>query len=251
MRVPQVIVVTGTDTGIGKTVATAALAASLCRRGTVAVVKPAQTGVEEGEAGDAHEVARLSGVTDIHEGARLVDPLAPTTAARRHGIQLPRVSDHAATIRDLASTHDTVLVEGAGGLTVGLDSAGHGLVELATSLGLEFAFVVVVRAGLGTLNHTTMTAEWLRSRGLPCLGLVVGAWPAAPGLAERCNLDDLPAAADLPIIGIVPEGAGGLSTLAFRESSPGWFAPPLGDADLAAALRRLTEAEPPGPSQDG
>jgi dethiobiotin synthase len=225
---PRVLLVTGTDTGVGKTVVTAALAACLARQGSVAVLKPAQTGVTAGEAGDADEVARLSGVGSVHEGTRLEDPLAPTTAGRRAGIPLPSVADHAATVHELARSHDAVLVEGAGGLMVGLDSRGDGLAELAACLDLEFAFVVVVRAGLGTLNHSRLTMEALRSRGLACLGLVIGAWPAEPGLAERCNLADLPAVAGAALIGLVPEGVGGMTGDAFTESAVDWFTPPLG-----------------------
>ena len=50
----------------------------------------------------------------------------------------------------------------------------------------------MVAAGLGTLNHTELTVDALRARGLAVRGLVIGAWPAEPGLAERCNLEDLP-----------------------------------------------------------
>lgn len=228
MRLPRVLLVTGTDTGVGKTVVTAALAACLGRRGSVAVLKPVQTGVTGGEAGDADEVARLAGIASVHEGARLQDPLAPTTAGRRAGIPLPSVGDHAETVHELAQSHDTVLVEGAGGLLVELDSHGDGLAELAACLHLELAFVVVVRAGLGTLNHSRLTVEALASRGLPCLGLVIGAWPADPGLAERCNLKDLPTVTGASVIGQVPDGAGAMTRDAFTASAVDWFDAPFG-----------------------
>lgn len=230
MSMPQVLLVTGTDTGVGKTVVTAALAASLRRHGSVAVFKPAQTGVMASEPGDVQEVARLSGLTSVHEGARLLEPLAPTTAGRRHGIPLPSVRDHAATVRQLTDAYDTVLVEGAGGLLVGLDNSGHGLTELAADLhpDLQVAFVVVVRAALGTLNHTRLTVEALSARGLACLGLVVGAWPAEPGLAERCNIEDLPAVSGAPLLGQIPDGAGAMTADVFRRSAAHWFDPPLG-----------------------
>lgn len=225
---PRVLIVTGTDTGVGKTVVTAALAACLGRHGSVAVLKPAQTGVVAGEDGDAAAVVRLSGIASVREGARLEEPLAPTTAGRRAGIPLPSVADHAATVCDLARSHDSVLVEGAGGLLVGLDGHGDGLAELAACLDLEFAFVVVVRAGLGTLNHSRLTVEALRSRGFACLGLVIGAWPAEPGLAEHCNLQDLPTVTGTPIIGQVPDGAGAMTRHAFTSSAMDWFDAPLG-----------------------
>src|SRR5688500_9109740 len=109
----EVLFVTGTDTGVGKTVVTAALAARAV--GRVAVVKPAQTGVTADEPGDLQEVQRLTGLDDLHEGVRLLDPLAPTTAGRRQGVVLPSVDDHARTIDKLAAERELVLVEGAGG----------------------------------------------------------------------------------------------------------------------------------------
>jgi dethiobiotin synthase len=221
--VSGVLFVTGTDTGVGKTVVTAALAASA--EGSVAVLKPAQTGVTADEPGDLQDVHRLTGLTDLHEGIRLLDPLAPTTAARRQEVELPSVGDHARTIEKLATDHDLVLVEGAGGLLVGLDDDGNGLADLAARLEIPFAFVVVARAGLGTLNHAGLTVEALRARGLPIAGLVIGSWPAEPDLAEQCNLDDLPTTTGVPVIGRIPEGAGALDREAFVAAAAAWFTP--------------------------
>lgn len=220
MSRPPVLFVTGTDTGVGKTVVTAVLAAGA--EGAVAVLKPAQTGVDADEPGDLAEIRRLTGVTDLHEGVRLLDPLAPTTAGRRQGVRLPGIDAHARTIHHLAATRDAVLVEGAGGLLVGLDDEGNDLTGLAARLEVAFAFVVVVRAGLGTLNHTGLTVEALRSRNLPVAGLVIGSWPAEPDLAERCNLADLPAMTGVPLIGRIPAGAGGLDRTAFLAAAPQW-----------------------------
>lgn len=85
----MITLITGTDTGVGKTITTAALAVRAA--GTVAVVKPAQTGVGPDEPGDLDDVHRLTGLTKLHEGIRLRDPLAPTTAARREGLRCPRL----------------------------------------------------------------------------------------------------------------------------------------------------------------
>jgi dethiobiotin synthetase len=216
-----VLFVTGTDTGVGKTVVTAALAARA--DGSVAVLKPAQTGVTHDEPGDLQEVERLTGLTDLHEGVRLLDPLAPTTAGRRQGVALPSVDDHVRLIEKLAVDRDLVLVEGAGGLLVGLDDDGNDLADLAARLDIPFAFVVVARAGLGTLNHAGLTVEALRARGLPIAGLVIGSWPTAPDLAEQCNLDDLPRTTGVPVIGRVPAGAGALEREQFVEAAAGWF----------------------------
>jgi dethiobiotin synthetase len=216
-----IILVTGTDTDIGKTITTAALAV---RAGeSVVVVKPAQTGVGPDEPGDLAEVERLTGLTALHEGIRLPEPLAPTTAARRAGIDLPSVEEYAKSIDEFARTYDTVLVEGAGGLLVGLDADGNNLADLAEHLTTPFRFVVVTRAGLGTLNHTGLTVEALRARGLPVEGLVIGAWPASPDLAERCNLEDLPATTGVPVIGRIPAGVGQWGRAEFTAAVPGWF----------------------------
>ncbi|MCB8799113.1 dethiobiotin synthase, partial [Escherichia coli] len=80
---PGVLLITGTDTEVGKTISTAALAAVLSGVGSVAVYKPVQTGVSGSEPGDAAEVARLSGIRDAVEGIRFRDPMAPVAAAER------------------------------------------------------------------------------------------------------------------------------------------------------------------------
>lgn len=109
------IVVTGTDTSVGKTVVTAALAVALEAKGhSVAVVKPVQTGVGPGESGDVETIVALTGVTDVHELARLELPLAPESAALVVGAWLPTIADHAEAIGRLSA--EVVLIEGAGGV---------------------------------------------------------------------------------------------------------------------------------------
>ena len=217
----SVVLVTGTSTGVGKTVATAALAATVT--GSVVVVKPVQTGAADGDS-DAREVARLTGVETV-EWTTLDEPLAPDTAARRQGVEIPRVASYAAPIADLP--YETVIVEGAGGVLVRLDEEGGTLLDRATVLDAltEVEVVVVTSAGLGTLNHTELTVGALRDRGLEPSGLVIGSWPADPGLAERCNLEDLPRVTGLPVLAVIPEGAGSLEPEAFRAAAPGWFTP--------------------------
>ena len=213
----SVLVVSGTGTGVGKTVVVAALAALARDRGlAVAVVKPAQTGVTPGAPGDADDVRRLSGVEDVHELARWPDALAPATAARRGGS--PGISPEAivAAVRAL-DDRDLVLVEGAGGLLVRLDDEGATLADVAAAL--EAPVLVVAEPGLGTLNATALTCEALRARGVACAGVVIGAWPADPGLAARCNLEDLPAYAGAPLLGRLPDGAGGLDREGFLAAA--------------------------------
>ncbi|QDQ10183.1 dethiobiotin synthase [Streptomyces spectabilis] len=226
----SVIVVSGTGTEIGKTVTTAAVAALALAAGrSVAVLKPAQTGVGPGEPGDVAEVQRLAGgrVTGA-ELARSPEPLAPATAARRAGLAPVTPADVVEAARKLAASHDLVLVEGAGGLLVHLDESGASLADAARELAAPV--LVVTTPGLGTLNVTQLTGEALRARGIDCLGVVIGSWPAEPGLAERCNVAELPGVAGAPLLGAVPEGAGGLSGEEFREAVPKWLGPELGGA---------------------
>jgi dethiobiotin synthetase len=197
----SVLIVTGTGTGIGKTMVTAALAA--LAPGSVAVVKPAQTGVGPAEPSDLAEVARLSGATSLHEFARYPDPLSPQAAARRTGLPGLDLHDVAARVRKL--DHDLVIVEGAGGLLVSFAEDGWTLVDLAHELAAPV--VVITAAGLGTLNHTALTLRVLRDESIPVAGVVIGRWPERPGLAERSNLDDLAALTDHgELAGALPEG---------------------------------------------
>ena len=217
----RIVVVTGTGTGVGKTVVTAALAATA--PGSVVVVKPVQTGIQPGsEPADAEEVQRLAGC-EVVELTRLEDPLAPDTAARLRGVTIPSVATYGGPIRDLASSYDLVLVEGAGGLLVRLDTEGGTLLDLAAELDAEV--IVVVAAGLGTLNHSELTVGALRARGLEPSGLVIGAWPETPDLADRCNRDDLPRVTGVPLLGVVPAGSGSLPRAEFRSAAPAWFSP--------------------------
>ncbi len=222
----SIVVVTGTDTGVGKTVATAALALRAREQGSVIVVKPVQTGIGPGydDLGDVDVVHALTGCA-TQEFTALDEPLAPDTAARRQGVTIPTVAEYADRIRVLAEFHDTVVVEGAGGLLVRLDSDGGTLLDLAAQLrvGLDVEVVVVCRAGLGTLNHAELTVGALRSRGIEPAGLVIGSWPATPGLAESCNAEDLPRVTGVPVLAVLPEGAGGLARAEFEAARPGWF----------------------------
>jgi dethiobiotin synthetase len=222
-----VLVVTGTGTGVGKTVVTAAIAALAVAAGrSVAVLKPAQTGVLPGEPGDAGEVRRLSGAGTCAELARYPEPLAPATAARRAGLPAVTPARAAAAAAELAAEHDLVLVEGAGGLLVRFDGGGGTLADVASAL--KAPVLVVAAAGLGTLNATALTAEALRTRRVRCLGVVVGAWPAEPDLAARCNLADLPVVADAPLVGVLPDGAGRVPRDRFAALARRGLAPLLG-----------------------
>jgi dethiobiotin synthetase len=190
--------VTGTDTGVGKTLAAAVLCLAERQAGrTVLYAKPVQTGLHKAEAGDAAFVAAAAKVPVV-ECLRFPDPLAPAVAAERVGA----VIDVDALLADLAKASDgfdRVVVEGAGGLLVPL-SGDVTMADLADRLGA--GLVVVTRPALGTLNHTALTLEAARSRALPVDGLIISGWPADPGVTEQTNLERLSAMA--PVLGLLP-----------------------------------------------
>jgi dethiobiotin synthetase len=225
-----VLFVTGTGTGVGKTIVTAAIAALAVAAGRqVTVVKLAQTGVHDGPGSDTPDLAtvtRLSGVTETHELARFPDPLSPEAAARVSGRPPVNFTRAAAVIDHLVTTGDLVLVEGAGGLLVRYDADGATLPDLAAAAGGPA--LVVTAAGLGTLNHTALTLEALRARKVPLAGVVVGSWPRDPGLAERENLADLEALIGGPLTGLLPEGAGALPPGPFLTVARAGLGPELG-----------------------
>lgn len=194
--------VTGTDTGVGKTLVAAALCRADRKAGrTVLYAKPVQTGVEWSQAGDAAFVAAAAEVPVV-ECLRFPDPLAPAVAAERAGA----VIDVGALLTDLEKAgdgFDRVVVEGAGGLLVPLWGEIT-MADLAAALGA--GLVVVTRPTLGTLNHTALTLEAARSRGLPVDGLVISGWPSDPGVAEQTNLERLSAMA--PVLGLLPSYPG-------------------------------------------
>ncbi|MFE5289641.1 dethiobiotin synthase [Nocardia sp. NPDC056611] len=211
--------VTGTSTDVGKTIVTAALAATARAAGAeVAVVKPAQTGMAPGEPGDLADITRLSGVTRTLEFARYPDPLAPDTAARRCGQPLLTLAETVAGIESCADA-DLILVEGAGGLLVRMGE--FTLLDLAQKMSAPV--LLVAAAGLGTLNHSELTTRTLAAAGVDCAGLVIGSWPAAPDLASECNRTDLPAVTGVDLVGSLPAGSGAWDRPEFTSAAPGWF----------------------------
>jgi dethiobiotin synthetase len=219
--VTGVVVVTGTDTGVGKTIVTAAIAAAATAAGRrVAVVKPAQTGTAEGDEPDAATVSRLAEPVTVRTLADYPDPLAPLAAARVAGEDPLTAVMAQLALRTIAEEHDITLVEGAGGLLVPMGEGGWTVLDLAAALGATA--VVVARPGLGTLNHTALTLQALAHRDVPA-AVVLGSWPADPELVHRTNLHDL--SGDLA--GAVPDGAGALAPALFRREATHWLAPLL------------------------
>jgi dethiobiotin synthetase len=211
----SVLVVTGTDTGVGKTVATAALACAARLAGIeVVVCKPVQTGTADGDD-DLAVVSRLSGIERVVGSWRYPEPLAPAAAAARAGLPLPNRVELDVLLRVIDHSHQLTMVEGAGGLLVELGENGVTLRDIARDA--HAPVLVVVSAGLGTLNHTTLTLEALAAQRIPCAGLVIGSWPADPGPAELTNRETLAAMA--PLRAVLPAGAAALPPDQFEEMS--------------------------------
>ncbi len=185
--------VTGTDTGVGKTFVTTALARALRAAGVdVGVMKPIETGVPAEGPEDARALRIAAGVDDPLElvcPVRFALPASPEAAAKAEHRTVPL-----AAIRDahqtLARRHAFLLVEGAGGLLVPID-AETDMADLARDFALPL--LVVARPALGTVNHTRLTLEAARARGLPVLGVVIShASPAAAASeGDRRNLEGL------------------------------------------------------------
>lgn len=219
------ILITGTDTDVGKTVVTAAITAAAQAAGLrVAVIKPGQTGTATGGPSDIETVNRLAAPLTARTLASFPEPLAPLAAARvaaAEPLELYAVVD---AVRAETDKHDLVLIEGAGGLLVPMGVRPSGepwtVADLAVSLGAPA--VVVSRAGLGTLNHTALTLEALERRAVPA-GVVLGAWPNEPELVHWANLSEL-----VPnMVGALPDGAGTMDPGVFGRSAPGWLTPAL------------------------
>jgi len=199
------IFVTGTDTGVGKTVVAAALAAVLRLDGVdVGVMKPVQTGaIPDNEANQllsvlggsppaslrAPDAEYLKAVAGVDDPMRLicpsmyVTPVAPMVAAEFEGRPV-NVGGILSAFRDLAARHEFMVVEGAGGITVPL-TEDYLMADLARAMGLPI--LVVARPSLGTINHTRLTVEYARSAGLEVVAVVINRCPTRPDIAERTN----------------------------------------------------------------
>jgi dethiobiotin synthetase len=223
------MIVSGTGTGVGKTVVTAAVAALAADAGDrVVVLKPAQTGIGPGEPGDLSDVTRLAGERVLtRELARYPEPLAPATAARRSGFPPLRIADVVTAVAEIEEAGaDLLLIEGAGGVLVRLNDDGETLADLAAVLAVPV--LVVASSGLGVLNTAALTAEALARRGLTHAGIVVGAYPEEPDLAERTNLADLPTVTGAPLLGVLPAGLGAADPQRFVEAARCGLHPVLG-----------------------
>jgi dethiobiotin synthetase len=185
--------ITGTDTGVGKSVLTAAIVASLAARGLpLRALKPVITGLDE--AADPvwlrdHELlARAAGVRP--ETTLLVGygpPVSPHLAAALAERPL-ELDSLVAAIRAAAAPGAALIVEGVGGLLVPLSEAAD-VRDLAVAL--ELPVVIAARPGLGTINHTLLTLEGARAAGLEPVAVVLTPWPSRPSEMELSNRETI------------------------------------------------------------
>jgi len=202
------LLITGTDTGVGKTTVAAGLAAAVRATGRrVGVLKPAETGCEPGPAGEpiAVDARRLAYFAQCAADPltvcpfRLRDPLAPSIAAKREGrkVDLARIVE---SYERLAAAHDVVLVEGAGGLLVPLWDR---LTFADLCRRLDLRLLLVVGNKLGAINHALLTLSHARQVSLPVAGYVINALSPAADLAAETNVALLTELAGPPL-GVIP-----------------------------------------------
>jgi len=204
----KAIFITGTDTGVGKTLVTGGLCLALRAQGIDAgVMKPVETGCpHRGNylvPQDALFLKNLLGLKDnldVIAPYRFRAPLAPFLASKMEGgrISLSMISRN---LNELGRCHDVVIVEGAGGLLVPI-AKNLTYAELCKKLGL--LIVLVVSNKLGAINHTLLTLRAAESLGIKCLGIILNTGEKTHDLAQRTNRRVLDAISKTPVIGEIP-----------------------------------------------
>jgi len=209
-KIKNGVFLTATDTEVGKTAVAASLAAVLRQRGwDIGVMKPIASGCMSQEeklvAEDAEclkKAANCEDSVDLVCPVRLKDPLAPTVAAERAHttIDLENVRSAYHTLR---KKHRCLIVEGIGGILVPITPTLL-IADLAVEFGLPV--IIVARPKLGTINHTLLTIEASRQRGLDVLGVIINRYPQeSPGLAEVTSPKEIERCGKVPILAILRE----------------------------------------------
>jgi dethiobiotin synthetase len=208
---------TGTDTGVGKTFVVCAVARMLRRQGhLVRACKPVATGGEWHEGSllsdDTRQLAAATAETDYAAITPWTypEPAAPPVAAQLCGATLS-LKEIAGAVQRRAEPDKLLLVEGVGGLLCPLTEC-ETVADLAAMLHLPL--VVVTRRALGTLNHTLLTLEVARARGLPIAGVIVNETAPVLNTAEQTNVEELRKRIDVPLLAVVPHQAAEAAELA-------------------------------------
>jgi dethiobiotin synthetase len=221
------IFVTGTDTGVGKSVLAAAICAGLAARGErVAALKPVVTGLDEpsGEWPRDHELlaAAASAGQAPEEVApyRFGPPVAPHYAAELAGVRIEPA--RLLELARAAAEADALVVEGVGGMMVPI-TTGYLVRDLAVDLGLPV--LVAARTGLGTINHVLLTLEAARSAGLRVAGVVMTPWPNDPEPIERSNRVTIEDLGRVTVTGLAPTTPDALAEAGSALPLDAWIAP--------------------------
>jgi len=221
--------VTGTDTGVGKTVIAAALCAGLRARGErVAAFKPVVTGLDEQHAEwppDHELLASATGQTPEEVAPHRFGPaVSPHLAAELGGRELePR--DLVAQARRAAARADVLVAEGVGGLLVPITTE-YSVRDLASELALPL--LVAARPSLGTINHTLLTLEAARGAGLQVAAVVMTPWPAEPSVMEQSNRLAVERLGHVDVLGMAPTTPSSLASAGLaladrlRSRHTGW-----------------------------
>ena len=201
--------ITGTDTGVGKTIVAGGLAALYKNKGLdVGVMKPIATGCKRVNnaliSDDAVFLKRSAEVDDAYElinPVGLEQPLAPTVAARLSNtkIDLEKIR---MDFDSLCERHEYLIVEGIGGLLVPIDEY-YFVVDLANEM--ELPLIIVCRPNLGTINHTLLTVSYAREHGLDVKGIIVNeSVENCDDVVKKTNADEIKRLTNLPILGMIP-----------------------------------------------
>ncbi len=232
------IFVTGTDTGVGKTIVAATLARLLRMNGvSVGVMKPVTSGCPEVSgtlvSDDALLLCQAAGIVFSDDVApyRLREATAPAEAARCDSVRIDFSVIKAAFDR-VTAEYQYVIVEGAGGLMVPL-SGGLLIADLARELGLPL--LVVARPGLGTINHTVLTCFAAQQMGLRVAGVIVNGMPEDPGPAERGAPHQIGSLCGAPVLGVWPR-KNEIDEMEMVDELAVWLD---GQAETAIVLREL------------
>lgn len=201
--------ITGTDTGVGKTIVAGGLATLYKDSGLdIGVMKPIATGCRRINnnliSDDAVFLKHMAGVADEYEiinPVSLEQSLAPIVAARLSNIKIDLEKIHTA-YETLSKRHNFIIVEGIGGLLVPIDEY-YFVVDLASEM--ELPLIIVCRSTLGTINHTLLTVSYAREHGLDVKGIIINnSTDISDDIVVKTNIDEIKRLTGLPLLGIIP-----------------------------------------------
>lgn len=205
MILPGSIFITGTDTDVGKTVATATIASCLKSSGKkVAAMKPIQTGTDTQKILDIEFVYRVLDEEFLIDDVcpyRFTEPLSPKLASEISGEEI-NINTIVSAFRKLHDKFEHLIVEGAGGIMAPIKK-DYFMSDLICDM--DIPLIIVARPDLGTINHTLLTIEYAKYKCLDVMGVIINKYPPEPGYAELTNPNEISAISGVPILGIIPD----------------------------------------------